>query len=52
MEISPSSDYSQNSQLAARKQEFKQVRLDFGGGCAPKQFVAEKKLEKPNISTI
>ena len=43
MEVSPQSEYSQKSQTLGRKQEFKQVRLDFVGG-GPKKIVAEKKF--------
>jgi len=47
MEVSPQSEQSQLSQTVGRKQEFKQVRLDFAG-CGPKQFVAEKKKRAKN----
>jgi len=48
MEVSPQSEQSQLSQTVGRKQEFKQVRLDFAG-CGPKQFVAEKKFNFTEI---
>jgi len=42
-ENSHSQSYSQRDVSGGKKTEFKQVRLDFAGGNAQKEFVKEKK---------